>query len=35
MAEKDYILKIKDLKTEFKVGKRIVHAEIPVALRFV
>lgn len=26
MAEKDYILQIKDLKTEFKVGKRIVHA---------
>ncbi len=26
MAEKDYILKVKDLKTEFKVGKRIVHA---------
>ena len=26
MAEKDYILRIKDLKTEFKVGKRIVHA---------
>lgn len=26
MAEKDYILQIKDLKTEFKVGKRVVHA---------
>ena len=26
MAEKDYILKVNDLKTEFKVGKRIVHA---------
>ena len=26
MAEKDYILQVKDLKTEFKVGKRIVHA---------
>ena len=26
MTEKDYILQIKDLKTEFKVGKRIVHA---------
>ena len=26
MAEKDFILQVKDLKTEFKVGKRIVHA---------
>ena len=26
MAEKDYILKVDDLKTEFKVGKRVVHA---------
>ena len=26
MAEKDYILKVKDLKTEFKVGRRTVHA---------
>ena len=26
MAEKDYILKVNDLKTEFKVGKHIVHA---------
>ena len=26
MAEKDYILKVTDLKTEFKVGKKIVHA---------
>ena len=26
MAERDYILKVNDLKTEFKVGKRIVHA---------
>ena len=26
MADKDYILQVKDLKTEFKVGKRIVHA---------
>ena len=26
MTEKDYILQVKDLKTEFKVGKRIVHA---------
>ena len=26
MPEKDYILKVNDLKTEFKVGKRIVHA---------
>ena len=26
MAEKDYILKVNDLKTEFKVGRRTVHA---------
>ena len=26
MAERDFILQVKDLKTEFKVGKRIVHA---------
>ena len=26
MAEKDYILKVTDLKTEFKVGKKVVHA---------
>ncbi len=26
MAEKDYVLRVKDLKTEFKVGRRIVHA---------
>ena len=26
MAQKDYILQIKDLKTEFTVGKRVVHA---------
>ena len=26
MAERDYILKVTDLKTEFKVGKKIVHA---------
>jgi len=26
MAEKDYILRVDDLKTEFKVGKRVVHA---------
>ena len=26
MAEKDFVLKVNDLKTEFKVGKRIVHA---------
>ena len=26
MAEKDYILQVEDLKTEFKVGKRTVHA---------
>ena len=26
MIEKDYILRVKDLRTEFKVGKRTVHA---------
>lgn len=26
MNEKDYILQVKDLKTDFKVGRRVVHA---------
>ena len=26
MIEKDYILRVKDLRTEFRVGKRTVHA---------
>ena len=26
MAEKDYVLEVKDLKTGFKVGRRRVHA---------
>ena len=26
MSERDYILQVKDLKTDFKVGRRTVHA---------
>ena len=33
MAEKDYILQLEDLKTEFRVGKKIVHAVNGVSMK--